>query len=84
MQTFLGVAYRDGMLATEQAASMGFRPCELALNTAAINRLVAEYGHLAGLAPIEGPNRLSPHDLRRTCGRTAYDNGAPLPLMQQL
>ena len=57
---------------------------ELALNTAAINRLVAEYGHLAGLAPIEGPNRLSPHDLRRTCGRTAYDNGAPLPLIQQM
>ena len=57
---------------------------EGALNTAAINRLVAEYGHLAGLAPEDGPNRLSPHDLRRTAARTAYDNGAPLPLIQQL
>jgi integrase len=56
----------------------------LGLGTAAINRLTAEYGHLAGLAPLDGQNRLSPHDLRRTCARNAYDNGAPLPLIQRM
>ena len=54
------------------------------INTAVIRRLVAEYGHAAGLAPLEGPNRLSPHDLRRTAARTAYDNGANLLLIQRL
>jgi len=57
---------------------------ELALTTSAINQMVALYGAQAGLSPENGPNRLSPHDLRRTCGRTAYDNGAPLPLIQQM
>jgi len=57
---------------------------ELALNTSAINQMVALYGAQAGLSPENGPNRLSPHDLRRTCARTAYDNGAPLPLIQQM
>jgi len=56
----------------------------LGIGTAAINRLVAEYGAKAGLSPLQGPNRLSPHDLRRTCARNAYDNGAPLPLIQQM
>jgi len=49
-----------------------------------VTRLVAEYGHLAGLAPASGPSGLSPHDLRRTCARNAYDNGAPLPKIQAL
>lgn len=49
-----------------------------------VTRLVAEYGHLAGLAPASGSGVLSPHDLRRTCARNAYDNGAPLPKIQAL
>lgn len=58
--------------------AIGARP----LNTASLNRLVAEYGAKAGLAPERGANRLSPHDLRRTFARNAYDGGAPLPLIQ--
>jgi integrase len=54
-----------------------------ALNTSSVNRLVAEYGAKAQLAPATGPNRLSPHDLRRTFARNAYDNGAPLPAIQR-
>jgi integrase len=54
------------------------------VNTATVNRLVAEYGALAELAPATGANRLSPHDLRRTCARNAFDNGAPLPLIQAM
>jgi len=53
-----------------------------ALATSAINRLVAEYGAKAGLAELNGENRLGPHDLRRTMARNAYDNGAPLPAIQ--
>ena len=53
------------------------------VNTSTIGRLVAEYGALAGLAPATGPSRLSPHDLRRTAARTAYDGGAPLLLVQR-
>ena len=49
------------------------------IGPSAVNRLVAEYGHRAGLAPLQGPNRLSPHDLRRSCARNAFDNGAALP-----
>jgi len=54
-----------------------------ALNTSSVNRLVSEYGVKAGLAPATGGNRLSPHDLRRTFARNAYDNGAPLPAIQR-
>ncbi|KAA3664105.1 MAG: site-specific integrase [Chloroflexi bacterium] len=54
------------------------------LTTATIRRIVAEYGRFANLAPRSGPNRLSPHDLRRTCARNAYDNGAPLPKIQKM
>lgn len=52
------------------------------LATSALNRLVAEYGHKAGLAEEHGENRLGPHDLRRTFARNAYDNGGPLPAIQ--
>jgi len=52
------------------------------LNTASINRLVAQYGALSKLAPLTGENRLSPHDLRRTFAHNAYDGGAALPLIQ--
>jgi integrase len=54
------------------------------LNSSVIGRLVAEYGHLAGLAPAAGENMLSPHDLRRTCARNAFDNGAGLPQIQAM
>lgn len=54
------------------------------LGTADVNRLVAQYGEQAGIAQEHGKGRLGPHDLRRTCARNAYDNGAPLPLIQAL
>ena len=53
------------------------------VNTSTIGRLVAEYGAKADLAPEAGPSRLSPHDLRRTAARAAYDGGAPLLLVQR-
>jgi integrase/recombinase XerD len=54
------------------------------LDASVIGRLVAEYGCAAGIAPLAGSNRLSPHDLRRTCARNAYDNGASLLLVQAM
>lgn len=54
------------------------------LDAGGLARLIAEYGHRASLAPLDGPNRLSPHDLRRTCARNAYDNGANLLLVQAM
>jgi len=56
---------------------------DVPVNTSTVGRLVAEYAHAAGLSPATGPNRLSPHDLRRTAARTAYDGGAPLLLVQR-
>ncbi len=52
------------------------------LSASSVNRLVAGYGVKNGLAPGTGENRLSPHALRRTFARNAYDNGAPLPMIQ--
>ncbi|MBN2149784.1 MAG: site-specific integrase [Anaerolineales bacterium] len=52
------------------------------LPSTAIGRLVAEYGHVAELAPRNGKGRLGSHDLRRTFARNAYDNGAALPKIQ--
>lgn len=54
------------------------------INTAVVSRLVAEYGHKAALSPLHGENRLSPHDLRRTAARNAFDNGANLILVQNM
>jgi integrase len=54
------------------------------LNSGVIARIVSEYGSAAGLAPDHGENQLSPHDLRRTCARNAYDNGANLLLVQSM
>jgi integrase len=54
------------------------------LNGSVIGRLVAEYGFYANLAPLAGENCLSPHDLRRTCARNAFDNGATLPQVQAM
>ena len=57
---------------------------DIPINVATIGRLVSEYGAAAGLAPESGTNRLSPHDLRRTAARNAFDNGANLVLVQGL
>ena len=53
-----------------------------ALTPQAISNLVAQRGAAARLSSLSGDNRLTPHDLRRTCARNAYDNGAPLPAVQ--
>lgn len=60
------------------------KPTGHGLAGSVIGRLVAELGGAAGIAPKTGKNCLSPHDLRRTCARNAYDNGAPLPVIQTL
>jgi integrase len=49
-----------------------------------IGQLVATYGYAAGIAAERGPNQLSPHDLRRTCARNAFENGASLLLVQAM
>lgn len=54
------------------------------VNSATVARLVTEYGTAAELAPERGAGRLGPHDLRRTCARNAYDNGASLLLVQAM
>lgn len=54
------------------------------LSASVIGRLVAEYGSLAELAPKSGKNCLGPHDLRRTCARNAYDNGATVLQIQNM
>ena len=54
------------------------------LDASAIGRLVAEYGHAAGLAKEKGPNRLSPHDLRRTAARNAYELKATIYQVQTM
>lgn len=53
------------------------------VNGAVVARIVAELGAESGLASQAGSGRLSPHDLRRTMARNAYDNGADLLLIQQ-
>lgn len=54
------------------------------LDANTVGRLVAEYGYLAQIADERGSNQLSAHDLRRTCARNAYDNGASLLLVQAM
>jgi integrase len=54
------------------------------LNPQQVRYIVAEYGHKAGLTPRKGNRRLTPTDLRRTCGRNAYQNGARLLDVQAL
>jgi integrase len=56
----------------------GGNPTGLRLNASVIGRLVGEYGLLAGLPGI------APHDLRRTCARNAYDNGATVYQVQTM
>lgn len=67
-----------------RAVNRGGRIAQKALSVSAINRLVAEYGHQAEIAPLKGAGRLSPHDLRRTAARTAYDQGASLLQVQEM
>lgn len=64
------------------SVNKGNRVTSKPINASVVGRLVAEYGHAAGLAPLTGHGRLGPHDLRRTCARVAYDRGAPLLLIQ--
>lgn len=49
-----------------------------------VGRLAVYYGALAELAPSSGSGCLGAHDLRRTCARNAYDNGATLLQVQQM
>lgn len=49
-----------------------------------VGRLVVYYGALAELSPAGGSGCLGAHDLRRTCARNAYDNGATLLKVQQM
>jgi integrase len=55
-----------------------------AISPGVVLRLVAEYGCAAGLSDYEGSGRLTARDLRRTCARNAYDNGANLLLVQAM
>jgi site-specific recombinase XerD len=48
-----------------------------------VPRFLAKYGAASGIASAEGKNRLSPHDLRRTFGRRAFDNKAPILAIQK-
>lgn len=52
--------------------------CQKPLSKRTVSYLVARYGNLAGIAPLRGDNRVFPTDLRRTCGRSAYEHGANL------
>lgn len=54
------------------------------IDASLIGRLVAHYGAAAGLAPEHGKHQLDAHDLRRTCARNAYENGASLLLVQAM
>lgn len=49
-----------------------------------ISRLVGEYGVAAGLVEPGQVAALSPHDLRRTAARNAYDNRATLIQVQEM
>ncbi len=61
----------------------GDRIRQNAMTPAAIGEIVANQGHTSGLAPLKGKNRLSAHDLRRTCARRLYDRGAGLAAIQK-
>ncbi len=54
------------------------------IGSQAISDMVARYGHGAGLAPLAGTNRLTPHDARRTFARRLHDCGASLAAIQRL
>jgi integrase/recombinase XerD len=54
------------------------------IDDSVVGRLVATCGYTAGIAAERGSNQLSPHDLRRTCARNAFENGASLLLVQAM
>lgn len=54
------------------------------IDATVVGKLIAHYGFKSSIAPEKGENILSPHDLRRTCARNAYDNGANLLLIQKM
>ena len=67
-----------------RSVNKGGRVTRNAISAGVVLRLVAEYGCRAGFAPAEGPGRLTVRDLRRTCARNAFDNGASLMLVQAM
>lgn len=67
-----------------RSVNKGDRVMNRPINASVVGRLVAEYAHEAGIAPLTGNGRIGPHDLRRTCARVAYDRGAPLLLIQAM
>ncbi|HEY0725611.1 MAG TPA: site-specific integrase, partial [Pyrinomonadaceae bacterium] len=54
------------------------------IDTSEIGRLVAAYGYVADIAAEHGPNQPSPHDLRRTYARNAYEHDVSLLLVQAM
>ncbi len=71
----------ESVTMTPGYCSTGYRPC-LSVSSSQGSARSCEYGARAQLAPRYGAQQLSPHDLRRTCARNAYDNGANLLLVQ--
>jgi integrase len=67
-----------------RSVNKGDRVSLRAINASVVGRLVAEYGHKAGLAPRHGKSQLSAHDLRRTCARNAFQNSGNLLLVQAM
>jgi integrase len=54
------------------------------LTAEVVSQLVAASGQLAGLVTPGSAASLTPHDLRRTAARTAYDNRATLIQVQEM
>jgi integrase len=54
------------------------------LTAEVVSQLVAAYGQAAGLVTAGSAASLTPHDLRRTAARTAYDNQATLIQVQEM
>ena len=78
-----GLAFHDSrplFVSVNKGDAIGAMP----IDGSAIERIVAQYGHAAGLGPVSGAGKLAPHDLRRTCARNAYDHGATLLQVQTL
>jgi len=67
-----------------RSVNKGGRVARNGICTGVVLRLVTEYGCLAGIAAVDGPGRLTARDLRRTCARNAFDNGASLLLVQAM
>ncbi len=79
-----GLSWYDDKTPLFYSVNKGDRLGRMPINASVVGRLVAEYGHKAGLAPRHGENQLSAHDLRRTCARIAFENSKNLLLVQSL